>query len=387
MTEANPTEIHFATNRRQPHAEGGPFGNRFHTDGPHFFEVGRAQVTWRDADIEKRDWDRYEVTYELEKGVGPRVRPLVAGRPPELHRKPRTDGSPGSAKLFRQLRGAMRENRRDLLVYIHGFANDFDNAMARAAQLKERYRITPNGDGRPGEPYAPYVFAFSWPADGKVQPPWKYASDREDAALSGVAMARALRKLVDFLDDGEPCGRRLHLVAHSMGNWALRHAVLGLRALMDEGRLPKIFDNVFLMAADEDEDCFERPDKLAALTEMAGAVHVYHSRDDLALKLSDATKGNMDRLGANGPRSFSGLSARITAIDCRKVDDTGPAHGNHQYYRLRREVIEDVRQVLNGRLEPDEIRGRQVVESGRRYRIATERAKKPRRATPERARI
>jgi len=182
-------------------------------------------------------------------------------------------------------------------------------------------------------------------------------------------MARAIRKFVDFLNDGEPCRRRLHLVVHSMGNWALRHTVLGLRALMDEGRLPKIFDNAFLMAADEDEDCFEAAQKMAALTQLASAIHVYHSRSDLALKVSDTTKGNMDRLGANGPRSFSGISARISAIDCGKVDFTEVAHANHQYYRLRPEVIRDVRQVLEGQLEPDEIDGRQVVESGRRYRI------------------
>ena len=365
-----PTEVYFATNRRQPQKEGGSFGNRFHTDGPHFFEVGRARVTWKDADITKRNWDRYTVTYKLVKGgKAPKALPLAAGEAPELHRKAPSEGSPGSSKLFSQLRAAMQKDERDVMVYIHGFANDFENAMARAAQLKELYQITPHTNGQPGKAYQPYVFAFSWPSDGKVQPPWKYASDREDAALSGVAMARALRKFVDFLEQGERCERRLHLVAHSMGNWALRHAVLGLRALMADGRLPKIFTNAFLMAADEDEDCFERPDKLAALTELAAAVHVYHSREDLALKVSDATKGNMDRLGANGPRTFSGISGRITAIDCSKFDFTDVAHGNHQYYRLRPEVIKDVREVLDGRLEPDEIDGRDVVESGRRYRI------------------
>ena len=62
-------------------------------------------------------------------------------------------------------------------------------------------------------------------------------------------------------------------------------------------------------------------------------------RGDLALEVSDKTKGNMDRLGTNGPRSFSGVSARIAAVDCSKVDFTEVAHGNHQYYRLRPEVI------------------------------------------------
>jgi esterase/lipase superfamily enzyme len=286
-----------------------------------------------------------------------------------MHRKRSLGEVTGSARLFQELREKMQAEGQDALIYIHGFANGFDSAMARAAQIKEAYRITPYRDGQAGEPYEPSMFAFSWPSDGKIQPPWKYASDRDDAALSGVAMARALRRFVDFLNEGEACRQGLHLVAHSMGNWALRHAVLGLRALMSERRLPKIFENAFLMAADEDEDCFEHAGKLAALTQLAQAVHVYHSRDDLALKVSDATKANMDRLGASGPRSFSGINARIAAIDCGKVDRTEVAHGNHQYYRLREEVIADVRQVLDGHLRPEDFPDRTVVEPGRRYRI------------------
>ena len=364
-----PTEIYFATNRTQPRRRGGPFGNRFHTDGPHFYEVGRAMVTWRDLEPETRDWDTFEVSYELQPGRRPRLEEVPEDSIPEMHRKRSMGERTGSASTFERLRQEMQETNRDILVFIHGFANSFESSVARAAQLKESYKITPAEDDQPGEPYEPYVFMFSWPSDGKVQPPWKYASDREDAALSGVAMARALRRFVEFLNEGEPCRQRLHLVAHSMGNWALRHAVLGLRALMDEGRLPKIFANAFLMAADEDEDCFEDMNRLAALAQLVQTVHVYHSRGDLALEVSDKTKGNIDRLGTHGPRTFSGISNRITAIDCSKVDFTELSHGNHQYYRLREEVIADVRHVLDGRLRPDEIPGRVVVESGRRYRI------------------
>ncbi len=364
-----PTEVYFATNRTQPRRKGGPFGNRFHTDGPHFYEVGRAEVTWGDPDPATRDWDNFEVSYELERGRRPKPEDVPEDAVTEMHRKRSVGEGLGSARIFQRLREEMQETNRDILIFIHGFANSFESSVARAAQLKESYEITPYQNDQAGEPYEPYMFAFCWPSDGKVQPPWKYASDREDAALSGLAMARALRRFVDFLNEGEPCRQRLHLVAHSMGNWALRHAVLGLRALMDEGRLPKIFTNAFLMGADEDEDCFEHMDKLVALTQLVQAVHVYHSRDDLALEVSDKTKGNTDRLGTHGPRTFSGISNRISAIDCSKVDRTELSHGNHQYYRLRREVIADVQRVLDGRLRPDEIPGRVVVESGRRYRI------------------
>ncbi len=361
-----PTEVYFATNRTQPTRRGGPFGNRFHRDGPQFYEVGKATVTWGEPDPRNRDWDDFTVTYQLQQGRRPRVEAPASGAVPEMHRKSSRGEIVGSANLFRSLRAEMVTSGKDILVYLHGFANSFDSAMARAAQLKELYRIAP-ADG--GAEYEPYIFAFSWPSDGKVQPPWKYTSDREDAALSGVAMARALRRLVDFLNDGERCDCRLHLVAHSMGNWALRHAVLGLRALLDGGRLPSIFENAFLMAADEDEDCFEHRDKMVGLTELANAIHVYHSRDDLALKVSDETKGNMDRLGAHGPKSFSGISTRINAIDCRQVDYTDLAHGKHQYYRLRREVIADVKQVLAGKLPPERIPERETVEPARRFRI------------------
>ena len=101
-----------------------------------------------------------------------------------------------------------------------------------------------------------------------------------------------------------------------MGNWALRHAVLGFRQLLEGQRLPKVFDNAFLMAADEDDDCFETPEKLGLLPQLARQIHVYHSANDIALDVSDHTKFNRERLGSHGPRTHSGISTRITSVDC-----------------------------------------------------------------------
>lgn len=370
------TNVYFATNRTEPETEGGQFGDRFHKDGPHFYRVGEAEVTWPEIetppdggfvsdDTAFDAWDDCKVSYELEPETAPEA--IEAASTPELTHKSGAGGEAGSSNLFSGLRGDPDKDEPDILVYIHGFANTFDSAMSRAAQLKEMYRIPAPADGVERKPD---VFAFSWPSNGAVQPPWEYANDREDAAFSGIAMARALQRLLDFLAaQDKPCKRRLHLVAHSMGNWALRHAVQGLLTLNDGARLEKIFDNVFLMAADEDEDCFEHRDKLAALTEMARRVHVYHAADDLPMHVSDKTKFNMDRLGTDGPRSFSGLSSRITAIDCNAVSDTLFAHGRHQYYRLRKEVLADIRHVLSGRYISSPVPGRDVIEPGRRYRL------------------
>ena len=54
-----------------------------------------------------------------------------------------------------------------------------------------------------------------------------------------------------------------------------------------------------------------------------------------------------------------------------KCDSTQLTHGSHQYYRLRDEVISDVRAVLSGRFLADQVPNRYVVESGRRYRIGS----------------
>lgn len=345
-------EVFFATNRNPLPKAQGYFGERFHQDGPMFFRVGAAQLERVSDDPDEAYRVKSVQVFDEKLGAnGQEVAKLL-----------------GSSKLFSDLQTRMMSEQRDVIVLIHGFANTFVSSLQRAAQIRQSYLVEPPAGA---EPYEPYVVVFSWPSNGRTQPPWEYHSDREDAAASGVAMARFMMRLLAFLTkSGGRCEQRIHLVAHSMGNWALRHAVQGLISLQSEARLPAIFTNVFLMAADEDENSFEKEHKLQRLPELARAIHVYHSRGDTALLVSDVTKMNPDRLGSGGPRSFSGLSTRIVAVDCADVDFTTIPHGNHQYYRLRPEVIADVRAVLTGNHLPDQVPGRVVVESGRRYRIA-----------------
>jgi esterase/lipase superfamily enzyme len=164
-----------------------------------------------------------------------------------------------------------------------------------------------------------------------------------------------------------------------MGNWALRFAVLKYAELVGRRPLPCVLDSVFLMAADEDLDALGDDRKLGLLVELANNVHVYHSRNDVALQVSDKTKGNPDRLGSDGPENFARLNERVSAIDCRLVDNTIVAHGNHQYYRLRDEVIEDVLMSLAG-ISDDDRPGRDTLLPGRAWRL------KPQRINPRRQR-
>lgn len=333
--------VYFATNRNLEGSKARPkFGKTFSKDGPHAVRFGRAEVTGKSVKI--------EVANEVLDTADSAKRIL------------------GSEKVFREVMHKMAKHSRDTLVYIHGFGFSFDDAVKRTAELKEIY----------GAKGPMNVFLFSWPGDGEMIPFMSYYSDRSDARNSGMAMARTFLFLRDFVGQmgrasEEFCGQRLHLLAHSMGNYALRHGLQGIRSeLKDE--IPRLFDNIILAAADEDDDAFEKDHKFRKLPLLCRRVHIYFSSDDRALLISDKTKRNPDRLGSDGPRLIDNLPRKVALIDSRDVDnsteDGWPDFQVHQYYRLRPEVIADITEVLAG-TPPESVPNRDYNPATRSYRI------------------
>ena len=99
--------VYFATNRDVIDEEKGKFGERFNELGPQFYRVGVAEL-----DIKSNDKDEgYKITsVKVEKEID----------------KGDQDGNKkarGSSKLFDGLRATMKKQERDIIVYIHGFAN------------------------------------------------------------------------------------------------------------------------------------------------------------------------------------------------------------------------------------------------------------------------
>lgn len=339
--------VYFATNRDQQGTEKSPkFGGGFHEKGPHYLRFGWADV----RAAAEPDGD-----FELVKmALAPEYIPAQG--------EPKSKQVLGSRTVFDELRTDMKDEETDLIVFIHGFSCDFETALLRAAQIAHNYSTAE----RPLK-----VVVFSWPADGTMISLLSYYDDRDDAKMLGIALSRLFLKALDYFRDIGPkkfCWRQIHLVAHSMGNYVLRQAIQAVIKERGGASLPRVFENIFMMAADEDNDTFELDHKLCRLPEMGAAVHVYYSATDEALTISDVTKGNPDRLGSTGPRTLTSLPHKITLIDCREVDATSLTDANHQYYRKRPEVYEDVRAVLSGQL-PDQIGNREYVAEKLSYRI------------------
>jgi esterase/lipase superfamily enzyme len=269
---------------------------------------------------------------------------------------PEEGSSPASIEVFARVKAKMAEQARDTLVLIHGYATSFRQAIEGAHKTKEAYKSANLN-----------VILFSWPSDG-AHAPHDYGNDRHDAQASGLAFARGILKLAEFLEAGKPCGRRIHLLAHSMGNFVLRHALQALIAQAPGDRLPLLFTNIFNMAADEDADAFDKPEKYARLPELAKAVNVYINAHDHALQGSTLTKGNPDRLGNTGPATPQNLPAKVTVVDVTKTDRLFLDLVGHGYYDENPTVIRDVLQVLAG-AEAEDIPTRIYVPAKNRYRI------------------
>src|SRR5919108_2034011 len=110
---AKTTRIYFATNRDvkfETSKNANNFGNRFNADGPQFFRVGFVDVLDKGGDPKKDDnW--------------------VAGRcelyPEKLDTSKAADVKIGSPKFFDDLRKLLIASAQDVIILIHGFANDF----------------------------------------------------------------------------------------------------------------------------------------------------------------------------------------------------------------------------------------------------------------------
>lgn len=104
-----------------------------------------------------------------------------------------------------------------------------------------------------------------------------------------------------------------------MGSYLLQHTIERLDQYTPGEALPRLFEQVFLCAPNVDDDALERPDKLGRVQELARTVSLYHNRNDMAMMVSDYTKGNPERLGANGAAHPALLHNKIQQIDCTPI--------------------------------------------------------------------
>jgi esterase/lipase superfamily enzyme len=210
----------------------------------------------------------------------------------------------------------------DLLLFLHGYNVTFEAAVRRAAQLA--YDLTFNG----------IVVLFSWPSLGKLP---GYLAD----AARAEASAQPLSELLELLSAGP--WRKVHLLAHSMGNRVL----VGGLSSADLSRLP--IEQTVMVAADVEVTIFQQ--RFSRFPHNLHLPTSYASKADRALLLSRAFSQSA-RVGYIDKEPF--VAAGLETIDASNV---GTSLIGHSYYGDDRAVLTDLGYLLTEGLPAASRRG------------------------------
>ena len=263
-----------------------------------------------------------------------------------------TDKTP--ANFSAETTKAIVGTNKNLLIFVHGFDNSFEDAIKRSAFNREWFAAT----GQPGTDMT--VVAFTWPSQGTLfaapphMPPDAYLTDQANAGRSGWHLAYffgVIDQLSAVYRKANPTGRMV-LLAHSMGNYALQGAIQTWGSSRPSDTV--VFDDVVLAAADEVDDTFERPagGRMTDLPKLTNRISVYYSCKDVAMYLS-TTINLTARLGFDGPSDKRNAAVytpkEFRIVDCTEVSDfdlLNPPDATHQYYRRSKIVRADIASVI-----------------------------------------
>ncbi len=197
----------------------------------------------------------------------------------------------------------VKAGRPDLLLYVHGYNNNFQESLFRLAQLTA-------DSGTPGT-----AVLFSWPSQASLA---GYVADKDSVTYSRD-------DLVTVLDDMTRVrnARRITVFAHSMGGMLTMEALRQLRLSGDRSTFNRL-SQVILAAPDIDIDVFRKQMKVIGPDHPPMIVLV--SPDDRALLISRRLSHSKSRVGTldvTDPQVEAIAKAnRIQIIDISEITPT-----------------------------------------------------------------
>ncbi|SMC10976.1 hypothetical protein ROA7745_00785 [Roseovarius aestuarii] len=228
-----------------------------------------------------------------------------------------------------------------VIIFVHGYNNDFDEAMTTMANIWQ-------ATDRNAVP-----IAYTWPADNPGL--FGYFKDRESGEFSIFHLKETLRLLA-----GVPGLKKIQLIAHSRGTdvatTALREMVIAARAADKNPRSVLKIDNLVLAAPDLDIDVARQRLIAERFAPAFERVTVYMNPSDGALAFAQ-TVNSGTRFGR---LSFEDLSAaeresiarvgNVYFIDVSGVVDPR----GHSYFRENPVVLSDIVALLKTSASPDD---------------------------------
>lgn len=224
-------------------------------------------------------------------------------------------------------------DRKEVLVFIHGYRVSFENAAKRTAQMA--YDLDFDG---------PAVF-FSWPSKGSFL---GYPADETTISWATPSIKAFIEQVAHESD-----ADTVNLIAHSMGNRALTNALVKI-CENSNAEIKKKFKQIILAAPDIDRDIFVN-DIFPLLSELPSRITLYASSRDKAIWCSRFFHQS-PRVGQSGDNLV--ILSGMDTVDATKVETS---FSGHSYYSDSRKIISDIYYAIKKRLPPIDRFGLELV--------------------------
>lgn len=209
---------------------------------------------------------------------------------------------------------------RDVLIYIHGYNQSFEQAVLDGARLSN------------GIKFAGDTMVFSWPSRASLL---EYNFDRESAMLSRDALDQEIEDLL-----ASPAVGRVNIVAHSVGTQLTTEALRVLYAKLGDYAADRV-GAIVLASPDIDMDVFTAA--IPRIGPLAGKITIITATDDRALAVSRMVNGSTGRVGAVEKAQLEGLGLKV-------IDASQQGWGvlNHDLFMSNSGVRQAIRDAIGG---------------------------------------
>lgn len=216
-----------------------------------------------------------------------------------------------------------------VLLFVHGFNVEFDEALVRAAQLSTDLSRDDRFDiGIP--------VLYSWPSAGALS-----LEDYQGDRARSLGAAPYLEEFLDILTEDIDVSR-INIIAHSMGNRVLTTALEDYaRDYLERHNRDDLEFRILLVAADVERDIFDAAN--GVFDNLDANVTIYTSDTDRALHISTIVNSNQQkRLGdTDTNRPYIRTAQNYQTIDATAV--TTELFGvGHNYYSDNPTILWDM---------------------------------------------
>lgn len=221
----------------------------------------------------------------------------------------------------RSICSTLNTDSRDVVVFIHGYANTFDQTAELAANLGATLHL-------PGA-----MAFFSWPSRG-WQDPLNYLWDLTAVENSEEEFAGFLARLGRLAGPG-----RVHIIAHSLGAYGFLRALQSATARAQIIEPAIHFGQIIFAAPDMDERLFRR--LVAVVPKIAERITLYVADQDMAVFASEFIHGDQ-RIGLFPPVPIVEGIDTVEVLGRRSRVELG-----HSYFRDAPDVFLDIQTLIH----------------------------------------